>query len=190
MIENIPDYVVAFDPGGSLASWAYSISKIKYRRPVSIYCPVEFGFLSPVENIAKPDINSFRIFVQQVKTKYPNVRIDLVAERFVVRGFATWLSEYIGWNLGALHALWDMGESRFIMASQWKRMLEKRVGLKPTMKKYEYFWEEYWMDFTSIDEQSRGVVHLQDSLAINFWYWRYEKGIDCVPEGISGDLVK
>jgi len=181
---------VSCDPGGSGASWAYSISKIKYRRPVCIFCPLEVGFLNPVEDIAKPDLSTFKTFVNNIKQKYPNSRIDLVAERFVARGFATWLSEYISFGLGALHILWDMGETRFIMASQWKRMLEKRVSLAPTMKKYEYWWEEYWRDYLNVEEQDKGTVHVQDASAIGFLYWRYEKQINCVPEGLNPEIIK
>lgn len=182
---NLPQYVLSFDPGGSGKTWAYAISTIKVRSNRNYFVPVEWGFIPPIEDIAKPDIKHIIEIKRTLTEKYPNVRMDLVAERFVGRGFTSWLAEYIAFELGCWCSLWDRGQIRFIMASQWKRMLEKRVDLKPTLKRYDSWWEEFWMDYTSVDEQHQGIVHTQDALAIGFWYFRYELGVNCTPEGIK-----
>ena len=188
MLENfsLPAYVLSFDPGGSGKTWAYTLSTLKFRSNRILYCPLECGFLDTLENIAKPDFSKHNQFKSNIEKKYAGAKINLVAERFIGRGFTSWLSEYIAFELGYWSAAWKMGECRFIMAAQWKRKIDKEFKTYTISKKYEKWWESFWSDYTSIENQKDGVVHIQDSCGIGYWYWSQELNINCIPEGMHG----
>jgi len=191
--RGLPRYVLSFDPGGLETSSAYCISTLKVRSSRLIYVPLETGFSPVFENISQPNLEPFEKFRDNLVKRYSCKRIDMVAERFIARGFAARHGEYIPFTLGVWRCLWrDLGIIRNIMASQWKQPLKrvnKKVDILPKYKKkstYDNWWEDVWADQLSVPEQDKGDVHKQDACAIGWWYWRWELGIDCYPEGLYG----
>jgi len=191
-LNSTPRFVLSFDPGGADTTSAWCLSTLKIRSQRLIYTPIEIGFAPVVQDIAYPDLAPFENFRDNLLKEYPNCRIDLVAERFIARKFAARHGEYIPFSLGMWSALWKgIGPVRNIMASQWKQPLKrfnKKVSILPRLKRkslYENWWEDMWADWLPVEEQDKGDVHKQDACAIGWWYWRWELGLDCYPEGVS-----
>lgn len=169
---KIPSYVLSFDPGGSSSSWAYCISTVQNNK----FLPLEVGYAPTISNkIANPDFTELKKFKNTLYTKYPNM--DLVAERFMGRGFGSWLTEFIGFHLGWWASSWEDGNVRFIMASQWKQKAKK---FKPFVKtgKYENWWEWDFKDVATEQQQKKGVIHLQDAICIGWWFWKYQLTVE------------
>lgn len=164
----VPDYVLSFDPGGSKETFAFAFCRVQN----GLFEVLESGFLPIVEEIARPDFAALHGFRQTILSKYPEGTIDLVAERFMSRGFVSWLMEHVAFHLGWWCHGWDRGRCRMIMPAQWKKYLLKHPLCEP--ERYEAWWGKYWSHLTSAEQQKKRITHVQDAVGMNYWYWLKE----------------
>lgn len=196
--EGLPDYVLSFDPGGSMRTWAYSLSSLRDNGgEKKAYHILEAGFVPVVEDMSRPDFTLIEKFCENLRDRhwlYPRLggfTCDLVAERYVGRGHTGSLNESIPFHLGYWTSLWqksDLGDCRFIMASQWKLKAKKLNPVNLGETAFENWWEDYYsylLPEWDIKPNKSTARHLQDACCIGWYYWNFEKKIFCLPKGIK-----
>lgn len=191
------DYVLSFDPGGSSRSWAYALSSVRFRDTNAPFFGVlETGFVPVLDDLARPNFECIKSFSKDLCSRWGIGSLyscDLVAERYVGRGHTGSLNEMIPFHLGFWASHWlslGAGGFRAIMASQWK-LKAKRWNNNYCFdleQSFENWWEDYYAYFIPQWDLKRSKScerHIQDACAIGWYYWRFEKKINCLPEGIK-----
>lgn len=192
------DFVLSFDPGGSIKSWAYALSSVKHdaEERYSFHI-VETGFVPVVEEIARPNFETLTLFFDGLRDRHwlhPRLgghTCDLVAERYVGRGHTGSLNESIPFHLGYWSCVWpqELGRVRLIMASQWKVKAKKWNSFHTFTPNspFENWWEDYYAYLLPATKRKRSKSerHIQDACAIGWYYWRFEQGLNCLPEGVK-----
>jgi len=177
---TIPEYVLSFDPGQKDTTWAYCLSTVKDGE----FTPVEAGFSPVFEELGTLDFSKHLQFKERLVTSY-GTSIDLVAERFIARGFAAKIGEYIPFTLGFWSHAWQVGNVKLLMASQWKIPF-KRFNSKYKFedKRLENWWEDRFAYLTTEENRKKKIVHIQDATAIGLFYYRKILGVDCKLQGL------
>lgn len=179
-------YLLAFDPGGSDATWAFSLSCLR-RLPYNqfTYAVLEAGKVPVFEDLASPDFTRLENFLCTLNGKWDFKKhgCSFVAERFVGRGITGRLSEYIPFALGVWSSFWRQhgyGSVSLIMAAQWKRPLSKlNASYDLQGSWFSNWWEHYFHPWMPVMEQKnkKHGVHIQDACAIGWWAWAFKKRI-------------
>ena len=175
-------YLLSFDPGGSDATWAFSLSCLRHL-PYNqkTFAVLEAGKVPVLEDLAKPDFSRIEKFYRSLDEKwnFKENGCQLVAERFVGRGITGKLSEYIPFALGAWSYIWrehGFGDVSLIMAAQWKRPLSK-LNENYNLEGFTNWWEHYFHSWLPVREQQNKKygVHIQDACAIGWWAWTVQR---------------
>jgi len=176
-----PNFVLSMDPGAKSTTWAYTVSTLKN----DLYTVLECGFVPILEDLANIDLKPTFEFMKTLTDRYQG-RFDFVAERFIARGFAARHAEFIPLTLGIWYSHWTYGNPKLITASQWKVNLKKYNKLyKAPSKRYENWWEFHYECNADEESKKKKAIHLQDSTAMAFWYFRKYLGINCKIEGLN-----
>lgn len=180
---DLPRYLLSFDPGGGSRTWAYALSVVRRGGNKLFYRPISCGFAPIIEDLSAPDVRPLISFRDHLLSQIaPSARVDLVAERFIGRGFSKKIAETIPFALGVWTTLWgSRGQVNMIMAANWKVKLEKEKSLLvgKNYKIEEPWFQRWWESWFSVRNPIERTAHVQDACAIGLWWWRYKLGVDC-----------
>jgi len=174
-------YVLSFDPGAKDTTWAYVVSQVKD----NYFEIVESGFAPVLEDLSTLELGPIFDFKNKIETTYRG-RIDLVAERFIARGFAAKHAEYIPFTLGVWCSHWLRGNAKLIMASQWKVVMKKlNKHFQPPNKRYDNWWEWHFEQYTTDEAKKKKAIHVQDAATMGYYYFKKQLNIDCKIKGFE-----
>lgn len=156
------------------------MSTLRVRHGV-YFTPLQTGYVPTLESIPEPDFSRHLAFADS----FSQTSMDLVAERFIGRGFAKKIAEHIPFQLGFWASIWNRGRFRLIMPSQWKVPFKKYNSKFTDLEGYENWWEWYFSEKNSSEDRRKKVVHAQDATAIALYYWREVLKVDCQVEGLN-----
>lgn len=178
---TIPTYVLSMDPGAKSTTWAYTVATVENNHFKILEC----GFVPILEDLSAIDLKPTFDFITRLKNTYRE-QLDFVAERFIARGFAAKHAEFIPFTLGVWYSHWKYGAAKLITASQWKVNLKKlNKHYKAPSKRYENWWEFHFESYTTEESRKKKAIHVQDSVAMSFWYYRKVLNINCKIDGLN-----